>query len=133
MDSLIWKYVEPLNNEEAISMFEFENSIKLPNDIISCVKQNNGGRPNKDTFDTQFSKERVFKTLLTYNKGDIEDVFSAFDMLKEEGHNLIPLASDPGGNFICYDTINGIVLWLHETNTTEIIADTFTEFLSKLY
>jgi hypothetical protein len=133
MNTLIWKYVKPLKNEDTIMMLETENGIKLPTDIISCIQQNNGGRPEKKVFDTQYSSGRVFKTLLSFNEEDIETVFTAINILKEEGLNIFPLASDPGGNYICYDQEKGIVLWLHETNTTEKISENFTDFLTRLY
>ena len=133
MYTIEWEYVEPLIDEKSIAMFENENKVQLPNDIVMCIKKNNGGYPNRNTFDTQLSKERIFKTLLSFNKGDIEDVFSAVNILQEDGNSLIPLASDPSGNYICYDDKDGIVLWLHETNTIEKIAESFTEFLNKLY
>jgi len=133
MNNLSWKRVKPLINDKAIEIIESESGIKLPADIISCIKLYNGGRPDKDTFDTQSSQERLFKILLSFNESDVETVFKAIAVLKGEGLTLLPLASDPGGNYICYDPNDGIVLWLHETNTTEKIADNFTDFLSRLY
>ncbi|MDR2599314.1 MAG: SMI1/KNR4 family protein [Oscillospiraceae bacterium] len=133
MNTLTWKYVKPLKKANAIEAFESANGIKLPADIVSCVQQNNGGRSDKKIFNTQLSSGRVFKTLLSFNEDDIETVHSAVGILKEEGQSLVPLASDPGGNYICYDPVDGIVLWLHETNSVEKITDNFKEFLAKLY
>ena len=133
MNDLTWKRVKFLKNEENIRLIESESGVKLPVEITTCIKQNNGGRPNKDTFNTHESQERVFKSLLSFNEDDVETVFKVFNMLRMENPNIIPFASDPGGNYICYDPRDGIVLWLHETNTVEKITDNFTDFLSKLY
>jgi hypothetical protein len=92
MNSLSWKRVKPLINDKAIELIESESGIKLPADIISCIKLYNGGRPNKDTFDTQSSQERLFKMLLSYNESDVENVFKAIVVLKREGLALMPLA-----------------------------------------
>ncbi len=140
MSDLTWKYVKPLEDNDAVANFADKNGLKLPQDIISCIKQNNGGRPNKKMFDTEVSKGRLIKSLLSFNKRDLETIYDIFNMLKNENpvpianKNLVPIASDPGGNYICYNTINqNIVLWLHETNATENIADSFTAFLKALY
>jgi len=134
MNNLTWKYVKKLKNKKAIENFENENKIKLPIDIIECVKKNNGGRPNKKTFDTENSKERVIKNLLSFNSDDLETVYSIFEVLNKEDNRLFPIASDPSGNYICYDLMNKkIVLWLHETNKVENISNDFSEFLDALY
>ncbi|MBV4450361.1 SMI1/KNR4 family protein [Clostridium sporogenes] len=133
MNNLTWKYVKPLKNDNAVECFEADNGFKLPPDIISYIKQNNGGRPDKKIFDTEVSKGRLLKSLLSFNKDDLETVYDAIDILKNENTKLVPIATDPGGNYICYHTIHhDIVLWLHETNTTERISDSFTAFLETL-
>lgn len=134
MNNLSWKYVKPLNNNKAVESFESEYGLKLPQDITKCIKQNNGGRPDKKLFDTEVSKGRVIKSLLSFNKDDLETVYDAIYILKNEKPNLVPLVSDPSGNYICFDTKQQvIVLWLHETNVTEKISTSFTAFLEKLY
>lgn len=134
MNNLSWKYVKPLKNSKAVECFEADYGLKLSQDITSCIKQNNGGRPDKKVFDTEVSKGRVIKSLLSFNNDDLETVYDAIDRLKGEKSNLVPLASDPGGNYICFDTKQqDIVLWLHETNTTEKISSSFTAFLETLH
>lgn len=134
MNNLSWKYVKPLKNNKAVETFESEYGLKLPQDITNCIKQNNGGRPDKKVFDTEVSKGRVIKSLLSFNKDDLETVYDAIDILKNEKPNLVPLVSDPSGNYICFDTKQQvIVLWLHETNMTEKISTSFAAFLEKLY
>lgn len=134
MNQLTWKYVKPLGTEQAIEQFESSYNVKLPLDLVAVFKQYNGGRPDKKGFNTSVKKERVLKTLLSFNEGDLETIYKAYDVLKPEDDKLIPFASDPAGNYICYQvTDESIVFWEHETNTKEKIADSFTEFLHGLY
>ena len=136
MSELTWKYVKALGDSHAVEAFLEENNLSLPKDLIVCLKNNNGARPNRKTFDTDRSKEHMIKTLLSFNHGDAETVYSAFTALRKEYQrfDLVPFAIDPFGNFICYDDSRGdIVLWLHETNRTEKISESFTDFLNMLY
>src|SRR5574344_1199302 len=130
--SITWKYVKPTTMDK-IEAVEKENAIKLPEDLQNLLIANNNGRPSPSTFDTKKSKERVFKKLLSYNKEDTENIYTAIEVLKKENSYLFPIASDPSGNFICLEKGEKIVLWLHEVNRTEFIAKSMTEFIEKLY
>lgn len=135
MEELKWKYIKPLENKLSIKEVEKKYNIQIPNDIETCIIKNNGGRPNLKVYDTEKSKERVFKTLLSYNTEDIENVYKVLEVFKKENIELLPIASDPGGNFICSDfkENNKIVLWIHETGKKEYVAESFAKFLTKLY
>lgn len=127
-----WKYVKPLKNANAVKEFEEANGFSLPQDICDCIQEYNGGRPDRKCFDTEETEGRMIKCLLSYNPEDPETVYDACKALP--GENLVPVASEPGGDLICYDeTDKTIVVWLHETNGREKVADTFTEFLDDLY
>jgi len=132
MANLTWKYVKPLSNTNAIEDFEKENNITIPQDLKQCVKYNNGGRPSLNVFDTNKSRGRVFKTLLSFNKTDVENVFSLFSIIHSKHKEIIPFASDPSGNYLCIKGTK-IVLFLHENEMLEDIADSFSEFLSRLH
>ncbi|MDR3333440.1 MAG: SMI1/KNR4 family protein [Treponema sp.] len=132
MERLTWKYVKELKNKYAIEDFEKAYDIVLPLDLKQCIKENNGGRPGKKLFDTDKTKERVFKTLLSFNESDIENIYTFFPIIQAESSSLVPFASDPSGNFICVKDTR-IVLFLHETGAIEHIAESFTELLSRLY
>ena len=132
MANLTWKYVKPLSNSNAVEDFEKDNHITIPQDLKQCIKDNNGGRPSLNVFDTNKSRDRVFKTLLSFNKADKETIFSLFPSIHSEHNGLIPFASDPGGNYLCIQGTK-IVLFLHENETLEDIADSFSELLLKLH
>jgi len=131
MSDITWKYTKPLGSKTLIEDFERENNITFPDDLKDCLVKNNGGRPSKCIFDTEREKEKVFNSLLSFNKSDIETIYMAFP-IPEAGKKLVPFATDPSGDFICVQD-NAIVLYSHETGAVEKIADSFTEFLSKLY
>ncbi len=134
MSQITWKYVKPLEDENSTDLFLAKNSIELPSDVLECVKENNGGRPQLKAFDTDKSKERVFKALLSYNLEDKESIYNIY--LKEfKNKGLFPFASDVAGNFICINlkSDNEIVLVEHESGRIEYIANTFSEMLSRLY
>jgi hypothetical protein len=131
MANITWKYVKALTTATAIEDFEKANDFSFPQDLKQCIKTNNGGRPSKNVFDTAKSKERVFKTLLSFNPADVESIQKYFPTVRAENHALVPFASDPFGNFLCMQ--NGeVVLFLHETGAIEPVAKSFTALLEKL-
>ena len=121
MDVLTWKYVKPLKNQKAVELFLNKYQINLPEKIVQCLSRNNGGRPSVNYFDTEKGKGYVFKSLLSYNEGDIECIYNVYPSLFK-GTYLFPIGTDAGGNFVCYDLEkNKYVLLKHETNTVEFI------------
>ena len=131
MTELSWKYVKPLLKADAVDNFEKENNISLPQDLKQCITLNNGGRPSLNVFDTGISKDRVFKTLLSFNESDKENIFTFFPIIHSQKNGLIPFASDPGGNFLCLMGTK-VVLYLHENGNIEQVADSFSDLLAKL-
>ena len=126
-----WKYVTPVSKEQ-IAEVEKTFNIIVPDELKAVIMVGNNGVPSKRFFDTDFSKEHELKTLLSYDKRDIENIFSAFAVIRKENEKLIPIANDPAGNLICLDGGN-VVFWKHETNELETIADSITDFFDKLY
>lgn len=134
MNHLTWKYVKALSSEQVIEQFEAAHHVNFPQDFVEVFRLYNGGRPNKKSFVTSAARERVLKTLLSFNQGDLETIYKAYDVVKAENDQLIPFASDPAGNLICYHVRDkSILFWEHETAETEKIADSFTDFLNGLY
>lgn len=131
MKEITWKYVKELEDIEAISKFEIDNNIIFPEDLKNYLQKYNGGRPSSRLFDTAKEKEHEFKTLLSFNKADIETIYKNFP-IDSKHEKLIPFASDPAGNYFCLYR-NAIYYWHHERDEAEYLADTFEEFLKKLY
>jgi hypothetical protein len=133
MNNIAWDYSIPLTNENALAKFELENNVKLPQDLKECIENNNAGMPNLNIFNTDKTKGRTIKALLSFNREDEENIYDFLSLFMKDGKlKRIPFALDSFGNFICLED-NNIVIWLHETDTTEYIAKDFTEFLNLLY
>ena len=130
-----WKYVKPLLSSESISDFETVVKYKFPDDFKKCVLENNGGRPDSRTFDTDRTKERELKSFLSFNKDDIESIWKISEWNKSElSDKYVAFAIDNFGNLICFDIKNNNIIFLdHETLNTEKISDDFTGFLNGLY
>lgn len=110
-----------------------ENGFAYTNDLIDFILFCNNGIISPNKFDTEQSKGHEVKTILSYNKEDMENVYSAINIIKEDGVYLIPFANTPSGDFVCMDIHNNVVLWKHETSTIERISPAFTLFVDSLY
>lgn len=119
---LTWKYVKPLTDPMAVKNFLDKHKVSLPASLIEIMEKYNGGRPSEKTIITNTGREYVFKSMLSYNKGDKETIYSIYPELFK-GTSWFPFASDAAGNFVCYDTgSNAFVLYNHETDRGEVIT-----------
>jgi len=127
-----WKHVKPLG-ESGIAEVETLIGKSLPADYKELVQNYNGGRPTSDNF-LVGNSERQFKTLQSLNRDDIETVFKSWELDSQLQGKILPIASDPGGNLLCYNLENfEIVFWWHEDDEIVKVADNLTEFLSMLH
>lgn len=131
MDNKNWKYVKPLENPLAIEDFEKANGVEFPADAKEIFRECNGGRPPMRFYNTAMENNKEFKTLLSFNKSDIENIYKYFP-LDSSDRTLIPFASDPAGNYFVIKA-GKICLWNHETDKTIFLANTLTEFLNSLH
>jgi len=131
----IWKYIRTNISIDNIVKYEQEAGIVLTDEIKEFILTHNYARPEKNTFDTKDSKERVFLKLLSFNHDDKENVFDVYSSLKKElPVGIVPIAMDPFGNFICLDANNStVVFWKHEDSKIEFISDTFPHLINSLY
>ena len=129
--AITWRYVKPISSETAISDVEKKKNIMLPADLKEIIKKYNNGRPSLKLFDLGTEKEKEFKKLLSFNKEDVENIFG-FLNIDTKIQGLLPFASDPSGNLICLYQ-DKIYYWEHESDSIKYLADTFTDFLNKLY
>ncbi len=131
MQEITWKYIKPLTDVNVILDFEKKAGIVIPDDLKSVIQDFNNGRPSPNCFDLQNEKEKVFKKLLSFNISDVENVYECME-LDTVIEGLIPIASDSFGNFICLHQ-GKIYYWHSESDQKEFLANTFTDFLNKLY
>lgn len=131
MNEIVWKYVKPLCEEDAVEQFEKLHGVSLPPDLKALIKRYNGGRPSLKYYDLPEDPDREFKSLLSFNKSDLETVYKCYPLDASDA-NLLPFASDSAGNmFVLKD--GKIWLWEHEQDALKFLADTFSDFLQGLH
>lgn len=133
MNNLKWEYVSPIKNN-AIENFKSMYNVDIPADLFNVIKLNNGGMPSLSAIDNLQGKAYVFGGLLSFNDGDDDSVYDFIDMFVDENNKLkmLPFGLDPFGNFYCIKE-NKVVFYNAEEDTTELMAETFTDFLNALY
>jgi len=137
MNELEWFLVNPLEGEAQIKKFEDIARINFPDDFVNCIKKNNAGYPLFKNFETLTGDNHICNNLLTFDEKKKVNIFNVYRNVFSirETTPLVPFAEDPFGNYICFDFSEStakIIFWHHETNKTEKVCDTFTEFLAKL-
>lgn len=161
MSNVKWRSWDEPVTENEIKMVEEKFEVKFPLDYVEVAMKYNGAHVSPELFQVE-GKEKVFGTLLTYDNEDDENILEVFNDYKDTlPEKIIPFAFDPSGNLICFDYKNHeenpiVVFWEHENagekemlirqeGLTAIqveelarenifyIAETFTDFLSKLH
>jgi len=146
----------PVITDADIQAFEAKYRLSLPRDYQSFLKDSNGGYPVDEWsfgfYERAFnaytgSLIQEFCTLYPEDNPEYNNLGQRYAEFVESGQvppSLIPIAFDPGGNFIMLcvsDKDYGKVCFAnHELEDTETrymvmspIADSFTEFINKLY
>lgn len=126
--TLEWKYVAPLDKDQ-VTKIEAHFGLSLPEDYKASLETCNRGKPTLERFDTEHKKECVLDYLV-----DLEDTIAIAQAIPSD---LIPIATDPFGNFIAFKIADGridsVVFWDHERDEISNLSGSFTEFLAKLY
>jgi len=128
---LTWKYVKQ-TSENNISLVESTYKVTLPVELKELILKNNNGRPEPNSFDTDKTKDRVIKKLLSFNKEDVDNIYTFADILLKETRNLFPFALEPAGDLICLRN-NEVVHLNLETLEVEYIAKNVSDFLKLLH
>ena len=131
MKDITWKYVTPLACSASITEYETLTGVPLPDDLKTAIIEHNGGYPSLKYYDLPTEKDKEFKALLSFNRNDIENVFAFYPIDSENG-KIVPFASDPAGNLFVIKE-GKIFLWLHESDTTVFLAESFSAFLETLH
>ncbi|MDY0404691.1 SMI1/KNR4 family protein [Virgibacillus sp. 179-BFC.A HS] len=161
MSTLEWQFADDTVSESYVENIGRDLGFKFPRDYISCAAINNGANVEPELFSVE-DREKVFGTLLSYDKENDEFIVDVYNSYKNTLPNkVIPFAFDPAGNLICFDYKDHednpiVVFWEHENapeketlmqeeGLTEeqaeerarenvfYVAATFTEFLDKLH
>lgn len=131
MNFISWKYTKDLENENSIEEIEGKYDIEIPNALKEEITKHNGGRPDKNLFNTCKNVEKVFKCLLSYNKEDKENIYMCINFFEKR---YIPFGITEFGDMICINTGLGTVeLYLHELDKFENVCEDVEEFFKELY
>ncbi len=113
-----------------------EIGVEFPEDYIGFVKKFHGGSPEFEVVDIPERNECVFNRLLSFSKNESTILKVVLQLSDRLPKNLIPIASDPFGNYYCfgYTTyVPKIVLWCYETANKLFVADPFAKMIEMLY
>ena len=161
MRKIEWQFADEPVSEEEVEKIGDEMGFEFPKDYRSCVTVNNGANVEPHLFNIG-NRQKVFGTLLSYEKGNDEYIVDVYNCYRNTLPNgVVPFAFDPSGNLICFDYKEHkdnpiVVFWEHEEAwEKEMLMDeegltkeqgeqrarenvfyaaaTFTEFLDLLY
>ncbi|MBT2701336.1 SMI1/KNR4 family protein [Bacillus sp. ISL-40] len=145
----------PLPTDDLFERKENIWRVKLPKDFVDFMKENNGGRPIAGVFKCN-GFEYAIDRFLCLLKTPRENPLGMYDMdvtltqLEDRltdnedliGADILPIAVLFAGDFVCLDFRKNrenpnVVIWNHEESVelepvTYLIADTFSEFISKV-
>lgn len=137
MNEIIWKYDEPLTDENLITEFETKSGFTFPPSYRSLVIEHNGARPDKKIFNTDTDEGHVFGYLLSFNTSDTKNLNiweTNKNMPTDIDSKYIAFAMDAFGNWICFNAEDGSIVFIdHDTSAIENIANDFDAFIDGLY
>lgn len=137
MSEIVWKYDEPLTDENLITEFETKSGFTFPPSYRSLVIEHNGARPDKKIFNTDTDEGHVFGNLLSFNKADTKNLNiweTNKNMPTDIDSKYIAFATDAFGNWICFNAEDGSIVFIdHDNFSIENIANDFDAFIDGLY
>ena len=128
---MVWKYKIDLEDKTIFSKIEQSREIEIPEDLKQLGIDENAATPEKYCFMVG-NNERVFGSVLSFNKSDDDTVFKALDVVQDK--NLLPFGIDPFGNYICLNLKSEeVVFFDHETDRIESTGKKLKQFIESLY
>lgn len=138
MQVIKWLFKDKPLDEKQIIEVEKLFGFQFPDDYKKCVLENNGGYPEPNIFDCDDGRiEVVFNNLISFtDENQNIKMFYEFSLQK-----LIPFATDPFGNLLCFDFRDNasspkIIFYnCEESGSTLItpVCESFTDLLERLY
>ncbi|MGL6107314.1 SMI1/KNR4 family protein [Romboutsia sp.] len=138
MNTIQWQFTSDNGTIEDIKKIEEITNVKLPKEYVQCVLLNNGGYPDKNTFDIENEKGKVFEYLLGISEEDDEDVLSIYKLFNDNQKvDVVPFGMDPFGNYLCFKYNNkdeyNVIFLDHENKNEKFISKDFVGFINKLH
>lgn len=128
-----WKYKIDVSQLSVFDELEKQYGIQFPAELRDFITEHNAATPEKYHFMVA-NTEKIFGAVLSVNKGepDTDTIYTALSCVKDPTY--IPFAIDPFGNYICYSSEDGaIVFWDHEANRVFSSEKKMNEFINSLY
>ena len=128
-----WKYKIDIQTASVFEEIESQYKVKFVDELRDFISVHNGATPEKYHFMIE-NTEKVLGSVLSVNKGeaDTDTIYTALSCIDDS--SLIPFAIDPFGNYICYSSKDGlIVFWDHETNAVVSSEKNLGDFIGSLY
>jgi hypothetical protein len=117
-----------------IKNIEEKINYSFPQDYASYIENSKPLRFENNLFKTANNTEKVLRYLYSFDENEKNYIlkFQSFD--SEFKNKVVPFAELEFGDLLCFDrNNNNVVLYNHELDEIEIVANSFTEFLDKLY
>ena len=130
---LYWKNVKAFYNDRIFTDIETIRNIHVPGILRDFIRESNNAEPSLKRYKIGLS-EKVFNSVLPFND-NIDGKSPLSNALNDvTENNLIPFATDPSGNYFCYDVItHKIVFWDNSTSTSISTGVDILLFMSSLY
>lgn len=140
MQDIQWKYTRDNVSKERLEFVEDQLGFKFPDEYITIVKSNNGGRPNLNTF-VKGNNEFIIKSLLRLDAAQANIIDVKNDLKGRLPARIVPFADDNFGNYFCFDYRDSnedpdIVFYEHEETDVgaaiKYLSDSFHKFINSL-
>ena len=150
-------FVQITRSEQSVALTEIKAveaklGFSFPEQYQKFLLTHNGGRPTPDVFrfvrEGSSYSESMVDWFLAIHTRDFNDFETYFDIYKIDQvrlpTELVPIASDPGGNLICIsvngENLGAVYFWDHDIEedppsyaNVRLIANSFDEFLGALF
>lgn len=115
-------------NVEGITQFEF------PSEYVFFMMKYNGTCPTENRIISKSGREIIISHFLSLRHTDKNSIFRYLPSDKSFNLHHFAIAVDDAENIICFRVEDGTVIFVNLDNLTEdVIADSFKEFIEKLY
>lgn len=115
-------------NVEGIIQFEF------PEEYVFFMMKYNGGCPTENYITSKSGKEYSVNHFLSLHHKDKNSIYRYLPSNSSFELHHFAIAVDNDENIICFRVKDGAVIFVDLNNLTEdVIADSFKEFIKKLY
>ena len=105
----------------------------LPNDYKQVIGSINGGALRGAWVNVPGVGEVPYSRNVSLHKDAVASVFDLFDAVNCGTKNLFPFGSVGNGDYFCFElTCETVVLYLHETQTTVYVCDSYSQLLESL-